>query len=313
MLIPAQRPDAVEAPTLRREALPTSPALPVSGLAEQAQNADPRLAVQAVQPGFQGQAATGLRPAPGLAAAPEQAAVLAGAADPSALLELSAPGSAITQWLSLVLTRRPLGQGLPWPQPDAQAQGQADAAAPPGPLRKLWAVYLALARSDVFATTHLFRHFWPETRPRPGEQGVPEEQVRRWLQALAPESESALEGGSMLLGGVMSWQGELMPGWPMSLRREDAWRPDEAGRALQKGVALQVDLLVPNRGPLRIHAFQWDERELDIRLSWPDGADWPLATWEDLRARLASMNLPGLKLGRLAWSLGEGSSAGAPA
>jgi hypothetical protein len=313
MLIPAQRPDAVEPPSLRREALPASPALPVSGLPEQAQRADPRLAVQTVQPGFQGEAATGLRPAPGLAAAPGQATGQAGSADPSALLQLSAPGSALTQWLSLALARRPLGQSLAWPPADAQAQAQAAAAAPPGPLRTLWTVYLALARSDVFATTHLFRQFWPETRPRPGEEGAPAAQIQRWLQALVPESEAALEGGSMLLGGAMAWQGELMPGWPMSLRREDAWRPDEAGRALQKGVALRVELQVPERGPLRIHAFQWGERELDIKLSWPDGSDWPLAAWEDLRTRLASMGLPGLRLGRLAWSNETGPPSGARA
>lgn len=301
MLIPAQRPDVVEPPSLRRDAAPVSAALPVSGLPEQAQVADPRLTVQTVQPGFQGEAATGLRPAPGLAAGPAQNALQAGVADPSALLQLSASGDALTQWLGQALARRPLGQALPWPPADAQAQAEAAEAAPPGPLRTLWTAYLALARSDVFATSHLFHQFWPESRPKPGQEGAPAEQLKRWVEALSPNSEPALDGASMLLGGAMGWQGELLPGWPLLMRREDAWRPDETGRTLQKGVALKVELQVPERGPLRVHATQWGQRELDVQLSWPSEVEWPMAHWEALASRLASMGLPGLRLSRVAW------------
>jgi hypothetical protein len=308
MLIPAQRPDVVEPPALRREALPASAALPVSGLPEQAQVANPRLTVQAVQPGFQGEAATGLRPAPGLAAAPLPNALQA-AGDPSAMLQLSDSGHALTQWLGQALARRPLGQPLPWPAPDAQALTQAAAIAPPGPMRTLWTAYLALARSEVFATSHLFHQFWPQNRPPPGQGAAAAESLKRWVEALAPEAEPALDGASMLLGGAMAWQGELVPGWPLTLRREDAWRPDEASRSLQKGVALRLELQVPERGPLRVYATQWGQHELDIQLSWPPELDWPAAHWQALRERLASMGLPGLRLGQRAWLADDAPAA----
>ena len=149
MLIPAQRPDAIEPPSLRREALPVSAPLPISGLPEQAQRADPRLAVQTVLPGFEGQAAIAPRRAPGLAQTPEQPEVAGTRAEPSArsepssLLQLSPRGEALTQWLTLATARRPLAVPVSWPEPDAQALAQAQTQAPAGPMRKLWALYLA--------------------------------------------------------------------------------------------------------------------------------------------------------------------------
>lgn len=302
MLIPAQRPDAVEPVGLRRDVVPPSAPVPVSGVPEQAQRADPRMAVQTVPPGFQGEAAAGLRPAPGLATPGAQALLAAAGPEPSALVQLSASGDAITQWLARALLRRPLEAALPWPPAQAVAPEAAESAAASAPLRVLWGLYLGLARSDVFAATHLFRQFWPEARPRPGDAGASAEQLRRWFQALAPDSEAALDGASMLLGGAMAWQGELLPGWPMSLRREDAWRTgDPPARALEKGVALRVQLEVPGRGPLRVEASQWGS-DIDIRVSWPETVDWPQAGWDRLRANLAGMGLPGLRLSRQAWS-----------
>lgn len=308
MLIPAQKPDSVEAPAiLRREAQPVSPALPVSGLPEQAQKADPRLAVQTVPPGFQGEATTGLRPAPGLGTLPGQATLPPGAAGPSAVLELSTTGDSLGQWLAKVIARQPLGVPMPWPQPDEAALTQAQKMAetqghPAGPMRALWALYLGLARSEVFASSHLFKQFWPEQKPKPGDSGAAPNQVRRWVEALSPESQPATEAGRMLLGGPMQWQGELIPGWFIILRREDQWRPGASGADLEKAAALRVDLMVPDRGPLRIEAAQWGPQDLDIRLSWPADVHWPEPAWAQLQARLAQMGLTGLRLSRQPWN-----------
>jgi hypothetical protein len=306
VLIPAQRPDAIEPPSLRREALPVSAPLPISGLPEQAQRADPRLAVQTVLPGFEGQAAIAPRRAPGLAQTPEQPEVAGTRAEPSArsepssLLQLSPRGEALTQWLTLATARRPLAVPVSWPEPDAQALAQAQTQAPTGPMRKLWALYLALARSDLFAPTHLFREFWPQSQSKPGQQAGDDPKVQRWLQALSPQAEPALDAASLMLGGTLAWQGELLAGWPATLQRADVWRQRESSQELEKGVALQLELQVPERGPLRVHAHQWGS-DIDIRVSWPPQTDWPAAHWEALQARLATMGLPGLRLSRQAW------------
>ncbi len=317
MLIPAQKPDGVEAPAIvRREAQPALPALPVSGVPEQAQRADPRLAVQAVPPGFAGEATAGLRPAPGLGTLPEQAPVPAGSAGPSVVLQLTASADSLGQWLGRLIAQRPLGLAAPWPPPDEAAHKQAQALAQAqgqlaGPMPALWALYLGLARSELFAASHLFRQFWPEQKPKPGDTGAAPDQVRRWVDALSPESEPAAEAARMLLGEPMQWQGELMPGWFITLRREDQWRPGAPGAALEKAAALRVDLTIPGRGPLRIEAAQWGPQDIDVRVSWPAEVSWPDAVWPQLQTRLAQMGLPGLRVSRQAWDAGtsEGPSS----
>jgi hypothetical protein len=318
VLIPAQRPDAIEPPALRREAMPVSAPLPISGLPEQAQRADPRLAVQTVLPGFEGQAAIAPRRAPGLAQTPEQPEVAGARPErstqpaPSSLLQLSPRGEAITQWLALATARRPLNVPVSWPEPDAQslnqAQTLAQTQAPAGPTRTLWALYLALARSDLFAPAHLFREFWPQVHAKPGQQAGDDPKVQRWLQALSPQAEPALDAASLMLGGTLAWQGELLAGWPATLQRADVWRRRESSQELEKGVALQLELQVPDRGPLRVHAHQWGS-EIDIRVSWPPQTDWLAEHWDALQARLATMGLPGLRLSRQAWQAGEPAPA----
>jgi hypothetical protein len=83
-------------------------------------------------------------------------------------------------------------------------------------------------------------------------------QLAQWVSALEPDSDAAEQAARMLTQGNMVWQAELVPGLPMRIIREDAWRnnPEQAGQ-LEKGAMLKVEITLPNLGQLRIVGSQW--------------------------------------------------------
>jgi len=99
-------------------------------------------------------------------------------------------------------------------------------------------------------------------------------QLTQWVSALEPDSDAAEQAARMLTQGNMVWQAELVPGLPMRIVREDAWRnnPQQAGQ-LEKGAMLKVEITLPNLGALRIVGSQWgQEISLHISHGKPDGS-----------------------------------------
>ena len=92
-------------------------------------------------------------------------------------------------------------------------------------------------------------------------------QLAQWVSALEPDSDAAEQAARMLTQGSMVWQAELVPGLPMRIVREDAWRnnPEEAGQ-LEKGAMLKVEITLPNLGQLRIVGSQWGE-DISLHIS----------------------------------------------
>lgn len=76
-----------------------------------------------------------------------------------------------------------------------------------------------------------------------------------WPAALAVErAQQALQ---LLLHGQLQWRGELTPGVPLRLEREDVWEEDPAQPGvLLPGTALRLELLLPATGALVVLAQQ---------------------------------------------------------
>jgi hypothetical protein len=92
-------------------------------------------------------------------------------------------------------------------------------------------------------------------------------QLTQWVSALEPDSDAAEQAARMLTQGNMVWQAELVPGLPMRIVREDAWRnnPQQAGQ-LEKGAMLKVEITLPNLGALRIVGSQWGQ-DISLHIS----------------------------------------------
>ena len=92
-------------------------------------------------------------------------------------------------------------------------------------------------------------------------------QLTQWVSALEPDSDAAEQAARMLSQGNMAWQAELVPGLPMRIVREDAWRnnPQQAGQ-LEKGAMLKVEITLPNLGELRILGSQWGQ-DISLHIS----------------------------------------------
>ena len=93
-------------------------------------------------------------------------------------------------------------------------------------------------------------------------------QLTQWVSALEPDSDAAEQAARMLAQGNMVWQAELVPGLPMRIVREDAWRnhPQQAGQ-LEKGAMLKVEITLPNLGSLRIVGSQWGQ-DISLHISY---------------------------------------------
>jgi hypothetical protein len=176
----------------------------------------------------------------------------------------------------------------------AKTSTQANLSTPAEVLSQLKIIYQAIAGSDVFAAQRLNEAWMPrklepkqtpklETLKNPEvsafqqlTQPIQEPsaaQLAQWVSALEPDSDAAEQAARMLTQGNMVWQAELVPGLPMRIVREDAWRnnPEQAGQ-LEKGAMLKVEITLPNLGELRILGSQWGQDiSLHISHGKPDG------------------------------------------
>jgi hypothetical protein len=161
---------------------------------------------------------------------------------------------------------------------------------------QLKSIYQSIAGSDVFAAQRLNEAWMPRrvvvNNKQPSEvsknsdleafqklaqpfQEPNAAQLTQWISGLEPDSDAAEQAARMLSQGVMVWQSELMPGLPMRIVREDAWRnnPRQAGQ-LEKGAMLKVEITLPNLGELRILGSQWGQDiSLHISHAKPDSND----------------------------------------
>lgn len=175
---------------------------------------------------------------------------------------------------------------------DSAPEGKAQAAVPAATWQ---ALMRAVQSSDAFAASRLRDVWWG--RADPSQPLVPDAStLARWVDALDPQSEPAKQATRMLLEGQMQWQGELAPGWPARIVREDAWRehPARAGE-LEKGASLRLEVTMPRAGRLQVTASQWGQ-EVDVKVrlmpesTRTDSAYWEQA-WSDLHDQLASQGV----------------------
>ena len=170
----------------------------------------------------------------------------------------------------------------------AKASAQANLSTPAEVLSQLKNIYQAIAGSDVFAAQRLNEAWMPrklEPKQAPKLDALKSSEVEafeqlaqpvqdpstaqltQWVSALEPDSDAAEQAARMLTQGNMVWQAELVPGLPMRIVREDAWRnnPEQAGQ-LEKGAMLKVEITLPNLGELRILGSQWGQ-DISLHIS----------------------------------------------
>ena len=263
--------------TQKLEVGPVSPVTAVPGVAEEAQSLDSRVALQWTQPvfaGAEGQAARSALAAP-LPQALLQSPKIAvpgfqpQGADPDALKSgdvhpLLAQG--LSTWLSGVLAKSNGNVANLMPfllSIAAQTSAQPKDGEPKAPSSadinsQLKSIYQAIAKSDVFAAQKL-NEAWLSRRDA-SFQEPSAAQLTQWVSALEPDSDAAEQAARMLTQGNMVWQAELVPGLPMRIVREDAWRnnPKQTGQ-LEKGAMLKVEITLPNLGQLRVAGSQWGQ------------------------------------------------------
>ena len=170
----------------------------------------------------------------------------------------------------------------------AKTSAQANLSTPAEVLSQLKIIYQAIAGSDVFAAQRLNETWMPrklEPKQTPKLETLKNSEVAafqqlaqpiqepsaaqlaQWVSALEPDSDAAEQAARMLTQGNMVWQAELVPGLPMRIVREDAWRnnPEQAGQ-LEKGAMLKVEITLPNLGELRILGSQWGQ-DISLHIS----------------------------------------------
>jgi hypothetical protein len=171
------------------------------------------------------------------------------------------------------------------PKASSNEASSTNASAVMGQLKN---IFQAIAGSDVFATQRL-NEAWMPRKPEPKQtpkleslknsevhafqqlaqpiQDPSASQLAQWVSALEPDSDAAEQAARMLTQGNMVWQSELVPGLPMRIVREDAWRnsPEQAGQ-LEKGAMLKVEITLPNLGELRILGSQWGQ-DISLHIS----------------------------------------------
>jgi hypothetical protein len=275
--------------TQKLEVGPVSPVTAVPGVAEEAQSLDSRVALQWTQPvfaGAEGQAGRSALAAP-LPQALLQSPKLAvpgfqpQGADPDALKSgdvhpLLAQG--LSTWLSGVLAKSNGNVANLMPfllSIAAQTSAKPKDGEPKAPSSadinsQLKSIYQAIAKSDVFAAQKL-NEAWLSRRDA-SFQEPSAAQLTQWVSALEPDSDATEQAARMLTQGNMVWQAELVPGLPMRIVREDAWRnnPKQTGQ-LEKGAMLKVEITLPNLGQLRVAGSQWGQDiSLQVLYGKPD-------------------------------------------
>lgn len=124
-----------------------------------------------------------------------------------------------------------------------------------------------------------------------GEVGAPA------ASSFAQPAERAQQALQLLLHGQLQWRGELTPGVPLRLEREDVWQEDPAQPGhLLPGTALRLELLLPATGPLVVLAQQV-AGQMTVRLlpAAPHAARFEAAL-TDLQAALAPLADPPVDL-----------------
>ena len=276
--------------TQKLEVSPVSPVSAVPGVPEDAQSLDSRVALQWTQPvfaGAEGQAGRSALVAPlpqALLQSPKSAVpgFQPQGADPDALKAgdvhpLLAQG--LSTWLSGVLAKSNGNVANLMPfilnlagQTSAKPKGSEPNTPSSADIQgQLKNIYQSIAKSDVFAAQKLNEAWLSRRDASFQEPGAA--QLTQWVSALEPDSDAAEQAARMLTQGNMVWQAELVPGLPMRIVREDAWRnnPQQAGQ-LEKGALLKVEITLPNLGELRISGSQWGQDiSLHIAHGKPDG------------------------------------------
>ena len=191
-------------------------------------------------------------------------------------------GKRATIFPALTVIARPTGTA-PFSAGDDEAASTSTEV-----MSQLKSIYQNLVGSDVFAAQRLNEAWMPRrvvaNNAQPSEafqnsdlkvfqqlaQPILEPsaaQLMQWVSALEPDSDAAEQAARMLSQGNMVWQAELVPGLPMRIVREDAWRnnPQQAGQ-LEKGAMLKVEITLPNLGELRILGSQWGQ-DISLHIS----------------------------------------------
>ena len=195
---------------------------------------------------------------------------------------LAKPSSAANVASLAMLMANGLGKTTVKPAGDEAASTSSEV------MSQLKSIYQNLVGSDVFAAQRLNEAWMPRrvvaNNAQPTEafqnadlkvfqqlaQPIQEPsaaQLTQWVSALEPDSDAAEQAARMLSQGNMAWQAELVPGLPMRIVREDAWRnnPQQAGQ-LEKGAMLKVEITLPNLGELRILGSQWGQ-DISLHIS----------------------------------------------
>jgi hypothetical protein len=109
--------------------------------------------------------------------------------------------------------------------------------------------------------------------------------IAQSLADVATDSENAQQTARLLVEGQLLWQGELAPGVPLRIERRDAWRSHPARpHEMQRGARLDLEIALPNLGPLRIVGTQWgDEMSIEVQ-GRSDVSTW--AGWGELNSTL---------------------------
>lgn len=279
MFIPAPAQDLQLPLTQKLEASPVVPVTAVPGVAEDAQSLDSRVALQWTQPvfaGAEGQAGRSSMAAPlpeVLLQSPKS--VVPGyepqGADPDALQSgdihpLLAKG--LANWLSGVLAKNSANLNAPTAPATAEVKSH------------LTNIYQSIASSDAFAAQKL-NEAWLSKRDA-SFQEPSAAQLTQWVSALEPDSDAAEQAARMLTQGNMVWQAELVPGVPMRIVREDAWRnnPNQTDQ-IEKGASLKVEITLPNLGTLRILGSQWGQ-DISLRVLHGTSASNGQVNWAQL-------------------------------
>ena len=289
--------------TQKLEVGPVSPVTAVPGVAEEAQSLDSRVALQWTQPvfaGAEGQAARSALAAQlplTLLQSPKPAVTgfQPQGADPDALKSgdvhpLLAQG--LSTWLSGVLAKSNGNVANLMPfllSIAAQTSAKPKDGEPKAPSSadinsQLKSIYQAIAKSDVFAAQKL-NEAWLSTRDA-SFQEPSAAQLNQWVSALEPDSDAAEQAARMLTQGNMVWQAELVPGLPMRIVREDAWRnnPQQAGQ-LEKGAMLKVEITLPNLGQLRVAGSQWGQ-DISLQVLYGKPGEDGKVNWSALAPKL---------------------------
>lgn len=297
MQIPAQPASTADAAALRRDVQPSAPTSPVAGVAEEAQNIDPRVALKWAQPVFKGESVQLMRDAAASALAP------AGAA---AYPQLSALATLLGPWMAQAEAQLSQGVSPSWPNPGPEDGPPPAADLPPRAAvhQALGRLMAALGRQEAFAASRLAHAWW--LQPQQGASDAQTEQQARWVAALNPGSEGAQQAARLLLTGQMVWEGQLLPDLPVRILRQDAWRGGpEQEQPLEKGASLSLEVDLPGLGPLRVLAQQWGQ-ELQLSVVLPQQSERLRQRWGLLQSRLDALQVLGLQLREITpESLGE--------